>query len=58
MVLTAAFVTSRMSLKLKFVSPLQLTPEASIVGTDWEKCVLCQEDKNDKLVCPADSKRM
>ena len=44
--------------KLKLVSPLQLTPEASpIVETDWEKCVLCQEDKNEKLVCPADSKK-
>ena len=34
-----------------------MTLEASpIVEHEWEKCVLCQEDKNEKLVCPADSK--
>ena len=33
------------------VSPLQMTPEASPVSdTDWKKCVIYREDKNEKLL--------
>ena len=47
-----------MSSKLKLVSPLQVTPESSPdLETDWTKCVICMEDKNEKLVCPANSKK-
>ena len=49
-----------MSSKLRLVSPdlQQMTSEASpVMDTDWGKCALCQEDKNEKLVCPADSKK-
>ena len=47
-----------MSSKLKFVSPLPMTPEASpVLETDWKKCVICLEDKDEKLVFPADSKK-
>ncbi len=35
-----------------------MIPEASpVLETDWKKCVICQEDKDEKLVCPADSKK-
>ena len=35
-----------------------MTPESSPdLETDWKKCIICQQDKNDKLVCPADSKK-
>ena len=35
-----------------------MTPESSPdLETDWKKCIIFQIDKNDKLVCPADSKK-
>ena len=46
-----------MSSRVRLVSP-QLTPPATaVLETDWTKCVLCQHDKNDKLLCPANSKK-
>ena len=46
-----------MSSKLKLVSPLQMPEASPVLETDWKKCVICQVDKNEKLVCPADSKK-
>ena len=46
-----------MSSRVRLVSP-QLTPPATaVLETDWTKCVLCQHDKNEKLLCPANSKK-
>ena len=30
---------------------------SNFTRTDWEKCALCQENMNEKLICPADSKK-
>ena len=49
---------AKMSSKVRFVSPPQIIqPAPALVETDWTKCVICQEDKNEKLLCPADSKK-
>ncbi len=47
-----------MSSKVKLVDPQQITqPAPALLDTDWTKCVICQEDKSEKLNCPAESKR-
>ena len=46
-----------MSSKLKLVSPLQMPETSPVLENDWKKCVICQADKNEKLVCPADSRK-
>ena len=33
------------------------TRRTAIARTDWERCLICQSDRNEKLVCPAISKR-
>ncbi len=30
---------------------------SQIVSIDWSKCVLCQEETNSTIICPARSKR-
>ena len=45
-----------MSSKIKFAGPSSLTQSAPVLlETDWTKCVICQGEKNEKLVCPAES---
>ena len=47
-----------MSSKVKLVDPQQITqPAPALLDSDWTKCVICQEDKSEKLNCPAESKR-
>ena len=47
-----------MSSKVKLVDPQQITSAApTLLDTDWTRCVICQEDKGEKLNCPAESKR-
>ena len=38
--------------------PSSQTPLALPVKTDWNKCVLCQEETSEALQCPAKSKRL
>ena len=45
-----------MSSKIKFAGPSNLAQPAPILlETDWTKCVICQGEKDEKLVCPAES---
>ena len=32
-------------------------PTTAVLDTDWTKCVLCQHDKNEKLLCRANLKK-
>ena len=41
-----------------FISSQQPGPSREkSVRTNWDKCVLCQEDSREALLCPANSKR-
>ena len=45
-----------MSSKIKFSGPSSLTqPAPVLLETDRTKCVICQGEKNEKLICPAES---
>ena len=33
------------------------TRRTVIERTDWERCLICQSESSEKLVCPANSKR-
>lgn len=39
------------------ISPTASSSSTSVPITDWLKCIICQTDIKEKLVCPADSKR-
>jgi len=45
-----------MTSTVKLVDP-RTQPAPVILQADWLKCFLCQEDTNEKLCCPANSKR-
>ena len=42
---------------VKFTLPAQMDNPGSADKTDWKLCVLCQQSINEKLRCPAQSKR-
>ena len=46
-----------MDKKFKLLDDSVALPSSSSSSINWEKCILCQEVKNESLTCPANSKR-